>query len=214
MATAQTSGKVGVNTATPTETFNVKGTVRITELPINGASASIYTKTDGTASAAKDQTFNAVKTVAADNNGVIGVINASPVYSQTKCSYGNSPAGFSDNTDYARIDFPNYSFIWRMNNGSAAATGNETLAINNQPTTDYGITKNYGGDGSNIAGSFSPFAPGARVRITNSVNWDTEESGEYIFYTEKNLAYRIVYWSQKRTSESTPSFCWNITKLN
>lgn len=69
------AGKVGINTSTPTEILNVNGTTRISSLPTNGTPNSIYTKPDGTMSAAKDQTFNATKTVVADNNGVLGTID-------------------------------------------------------------------------------------------------------------------------------------------
>lgn len=206
-AFAQT-GKMGVNTSAPTETLHVNGTVRISSLPASG-SGTIY---NGAAS--QSTTFNATKTVVADANGVLGTVNSTPFLSQTKCVLGVSSDGFADNTDYARIDFPNYSFVWRSNNGSGAVNGNRTLAINNQATTDHGITKSYGGDPSNIGGSFHQFDPGSRVEIATGINWDSEQSGEYIFYTEKNLAYRIVYWTQKRISTSVPSFCWNITRIN
>lgn len=72
------SGKVGVNTATPTEVFSVNGTTRVQELPVNGSANSVYTKADGTASTTKNQTFTATKTVVADANGVLGVVNALP----------------------------------------------------------------------------------------------------------------------------------------
>lgn len=75
---AQT-GKVGVNTETPTETLQVKGTARITDLPLKDATNSINTKTDGTASQTKNQTFTPTKTLVVDKNGVVGVVNGLPV---------------------------------------------------------------------------------------------------------------------------------------
>lgn len=77
-ALAQYTGKTGINTTTPTETLHVNGTERISSLPIHTAANSIYTKPDGTASAAKDQTFTATRTVVADNNGVLGYVNGLP----------------------------------------------------------------------------------------------------------------------------------------
>lgn len=66
--------KVGVNTRTPTEVFDVKGSARVQELPLNGTATSIYTKPDGTADTGKNQKFTAEKMVVADKNGVLGTI--------------------------------------------------------------------------------------------------------------------------------------------
>lgn len=74
MLSQTTPSKVGVNTRTPTEVLHVEGTARVQELPKNGTDNSIYTKGDGTSSAAKDQTFTAEKMVVADKNGVLGSI--------------------------------------------------------------------------------------------------------------------------------------------
>lgn len=77
VAMAQT-GKVGINTDNPTETLQVQGTTRITEIPINGSTNSIFTKPDGNASGSKDQTFTAVNTLVVDKNGVVGAIAGLP----------------------------------------------------------------------------------------------------------------------------------------
>lgn len=74
MLSQTNSSKVGVNTRTPTEVLHVEGTARVKDLPNNGATSSIYTKTDGKASNAKDQKFTAEKMVVADKNGVLGTI--------------------------------------------------------------------------------------------------------------------------------------------
>lgn len=74
LANAQT-GKVGINTETPTETLQVDGTLRVKELPLNGTASAINTQTDGSASSTKDQTFTATKTVVVDNNGVMGTVD-------------------------------------------------------------------------------------------------------------------------------------------
>lgn len=72
------TGKVGINSPTPTETLHVNGTERVGNLPLNGATNAIYTKADGTVSTAKDQTFKATRTVVADANGVLGVVSGLP----------------------------------------------------------------------------------------------------------------------------------------
>ncbi|WP_456315090.1 hypothetical protein [Pseudomonas shirazensis] len=74
-AYSQTNNKVGFTTKTPTESIDANGTARVRDLPLNGTLNAIYTKPDGTASTAKDQTFNAIKTVVVDANGVVGTID-------------------------------------------------------------------------------------------------------------------------------------------
>lgn len=68
---AQT-GKVGINTENPTETLQVKGTFRVSELPDANAQNSIYTQVNGGNSDTKTQTFTPAKMVVVDNNGVFG----------------------------------------------------------------------------------------------------------------------------------------------
>ena len=78
LAVAQT-GKVGVETDTPTETLHVQGTARITDLPTNGAENAISTNEGGTDGGSKTQTFKATKTVVVDENGVLGTVDVVPV---------------------------------------------------------------------------------------------------------------------------------------
>lgn len=67
--------KVGVNTRIPTENFDVKGTVRVQDLPKSGTNNAIFTQLeDGQSSTAKNQKFTAEKMVVADRNGVLGII--------------------------------------------------------------------------------------------------------------------------------------------
>lgn len=54
---------VGINTSTPTETFDVSGTTRLRELPLQGATSAIKTKPDGSGSTATDQTFTPDRTL-------------------------------------------------------------------------------------------------------------------------------------------------------
>lgn len=72
LAIAQNTGKVGIQTNNPTETLDVKGTVRVQNLPENGSSGSISTPRVNT-------DFNATKTVVVDENGVLGVVDGTPV---------------------------------------------------------------------------------------------------------------------------------------
>lgn len=59
--TTQPTGKVGINTTTPTETLDVKGKVRIQEL-----------YTDNQQTGTNNATFTATNVVTVDNNGVLG----------------------------------------------------------------------------------------------------------------------------------------------
>lgn len=74
-AHSQTNNKVGFTTTNPTEIIDVNGTARVRDIPTNGNPNAIYTKPDGTVSTAKDQTFNATKTLVVDANGVVGSID-------------------------------------------------------------------------------------------------------------------------------------------
>ena len=81
------TGKVGIDTSAPTETFHVNGTVRLGSLPTNGTTNAIYTinsstATNGIASTVKDQTFIQEKFLVVDKNGVIGKADI-PGFSQT-----------------------------------------------------------------------------------------------------------------------------------
>lgn len=66
--------KVGVNTDAPTENLDVNGTVRLRDIPFDGTPSAIHTKSGGTSSNAKDQTFTANAIVVINNEGVLGKI--------------------------------------------------------------------------------------------------------------------------------------------
>lgn len=81
-------GMVSVNSKNPSESFDVTGTVRLRNLPINGASNAIYTNSGGTTTVpasvttvpiAPTQTFTATRSVVADNNGVLGYVDGLPL---------------------------------------------------------------------------------------------------------------------------------------
>ncbi|MFU2094868.1 hypothetical protein [Ornithobacterium rhinotracheale] len=67
-AQQQSTGKVGVNTDAPTETLQVKGTARVTNLPEQGE--TITTNASGTYEL--NQNFTPTKMVVTDANGVLG----------------------------------------------------------------------------------------------------------------------------------------------
>lgn len=63
---AQT-GKVGINTTTPTEVLDVNGTARVRDLPVDGAANALYN-----GAATKATTFTATAPVLIDANGNLG----------------------------------------------------------------------------------------------------------------------------------------------
>ncbi len=78
------SGKVGINTTTPTENTDINGTMRIRSLPNNGTANSIYTTgTDTNSGTSPTQIFTAVNTVVQNANGVLGTIPGLPGLSNT-----------------------------------------------------------------------------------------------------------------------------------
>lgn len=117
---AQT-GKVGINTETPTEIFDINGTVRVRSLPEEGT-AGIYTTGTNTAAANANQTFTPTKFVVADENGVLGVSttqqlgdiatgsdatnattdnNSTAMFVKKRYSAGDWPSGIDRNTGFS-----------------------------------------------------------------------------------------------------------------
>jgi len=77
-----------INAAVPTETFDVNGTFRVRQLPLNGRENAIFTLPNGNSSLpetgsigdlARTQTFTATRTVVANSNGVLGYVAGLPV---------------------------------------------------------------------------------------------------------------------------------------
>lgn len=83
---AQTEGKVGINTATPTETLDIKGTLRVEDIPASGI-GKIYNGTKN-----KGTTFNANSLVATDNSGNIGKLPAGAEGQVLSQGTGGAPA--------------------------------------------------------------------------------------------------------------------------
>lgn len=73
------NGRVAIGISIPTEQLHINGgNVRIQGLPLNGATNAINTTPSGSASPAQDQTFEATRTLVADNNGVVGYVQGAP----------------------------------------------------------------------------------------------------------------------------------------
>lgn len=72
--TAQ-QGRVGINTATPTEKLDVKGTLRVRDLPVSGTDNAIHTTGEDTSTNTKTSPYNSTKIVVADSWGILGKIN-------------------------------------------------------------------------------------------------------------------------------------------
>lgn len=88
-------GKVGINTETPQETLEVKGTLRVTELPTSAG--KIY----GSATATTRNTaFTPAKMVVANANGVLGVQDFPTI--PTVPSYAGSVSVLLENNKFVR----------------------------------------------------------------------------------------------------------------
>ncbi|WP_395090732.1 hypothetical protein ACF3NR_06875 [Vaginella massiliensis] len=213
------NAQVGVNTETPTEKFDVSGTVRVQSLPNNGSTNSINTLADGTAGT---NNFVATRTVVADQNGVFGTVNYVPKessnVSQNAC-YASTSQNFSEvnNQGVAQIDFEDFSFSYHVN--TAGSSGNYLQIRNNKTTTVQGYTSSMGGNGSSKG--YVPLPPNTWVHMTGNLNWDVEYAGEFLFFTDQNVTgtqltdmdfFRISYYGQKRTSSSYPNVCLSVTK--
>ncbi|MGV0757254.1 hypothetical protein [Empedobacter brevis] len=90
--------KIGIATGIstpPKETLDVKGTAKISDLPLHNTSNSIYNGSD-----TKTSSFNATRTVVADDNGVLGTISGLPGNSNNSSSTWSSQT-FNVNTSNA-----------------------------------------------------------------------------------------------------------------
>lgn len=89
---AQT-GKVGINTDTPTENLDVKGTMRVRTLPKKDE-AKIYTTGDNTSVDNANQKYIPTRYVTADANGVLGYADQVEVGAQK----GSNPTTTNEST--------------------------------------------------------------------------------------------------------------------
>ncbi|AZA53955.1 hypothetical protein [Chryseobacterium sp. G0201] len=122
------SGQVGIKTESPTEILDVNGTERVRELPKHQMVNAIFTKSDGTRSDNKDQTFIAVKTVVADANGVLGYVDGLP---------GNIPSTSK------RITIGYWAGLWDGNYYALGGTGFPTFNSQLQSKLNYGTNGIY-----------------------------------------------------------------------
>lgn len=164
LALAQHTGKVGINTESPTETLQVSGSMRIEVLPQNNATNAIYTKPDGTSSNSRDQAFTATKTLVVDANGVLGVIDGLPktdaveTNSITKKSYGKCvqiTGKTSSSTDFTLLGsvlaFDDYEIRFHWNFPIRWTTGGNYFEIRNTKQAikfnSWGTTSRYNDNG-------------------------------------------------------------------
>ena len=101
-------GNVGVKTGFPTEVLDVQGIARLRELPLNGAVNAHHTLGSDDASAAKDQTFTATRTVVSNADGVLGYVSGLPI----------TPSGFERPAGSTATNF-----YWRLVGATAANYG-------------------------------------------------------------------------------------------
>lgn len=102
----QPNSKVGVNVRTPTETLDIKGTLRVQELPRHNSPSSISTHPDGSASDSKNQTFVSKFIVVANDQGVFGQANGvqSSFFYMPAMVLPVDPAATHPNVSYAAAD--------------------------------------------------------------------------------------------------------------
>ncbi|MGV4477754.1 hypothetical protein ACQ1PV_01055 [Ornithobacterium rhinotracheale] len=123
MAFAQKStGKVGVNTNTPTETLQVQGTARVTKLPAKGESVS----TGRSGNYRAGVPFTPTKMVVADANGVLGTaeLPSGGASSYTYKTYSGSSASNTFNVNLSKEPFYD---IYIIKNSSTSNSGYNTI---------------------------------------------------------------------------------------
>ena len=106
----QGSGNIAIGgNLVSTEKLQINdGTVRIANLPVNGATNAINTTSTGTQSSSTNQTFNATRTVVANERGVLGYVEGLPQsLNITRVTLPTAaatlPANSSTNTTYTNI---------------------------------------------------------------------------------------------------------------
>lgn len=159
---AQT-GKVGINTETPTEIFDVNGTVRVRSLPEEGT-AGIYTTGTNTAAANANQTFTPTKFVVADENGVLGVSttqqlgdiatgsdatnattdnNSTAMFVKKRYSAGDWPAGQPANTGFSTAKWDAIITINKFGRSNTATYPQLTTNTVNRTTVNAELEKTF-----------------------------------------------------------------------
>ena len=215
MTVAQT-GKVGVNTDNPTETFQVDGTVRITELPTNGADNVIYTDSNGNRSNNKDVSFEATKTVVVDKNGVLGTVDGiprvkgkqrgelqpyAPIEKCTKGKFGNS----SSTKNSKELVFGDYVFQTKQGGNSFI----DVYMKKNSDTSEKIRVTKLGGNGGipGIGTSVDKTISSGETKITEAINSDNSDAQNGTVIVSTNA---VTFNYFVRTISGSPayySFC-------
>lgn len=200
------TGKVGVNTETPTETLDINGTLRVQNLPSEGD--DISTADDGSEGT---NTFVPERGLSVDKNGVVGIMTSNPPEIQTKCVKGNTSYNMNGRPSLV-FDMGYFSVKWNNYNGNLAL-GNNIQLKNNNTTVEYVYMTEFGGDAlvPYALANGAAFDPNVWKDAFRPINWDTEESGEGVVYFENSTDYyRLTYWTHKRTAASVPVVCMSV----
>lgn len=223
---AQT-GKVGINTSTPTETLEVKGTARVSELPTHNAPNSIYGSTTATA---KGTTFVATKTVVADANGVLGVVDGIPsvadegegkrnVIAHSKCTEWMTEKEFSDNKKvYMTVNVGDFGFRFnRVGLYPFTTEGNYfelTNTVNPYKYVSWSQSTNYSDNAEqdmNVvsAGNWTRFTTNFNATITG------DKMHNEMIYFETGELFRFTGSMIRFTKPSAKvKFCMTVERLN
>lgn len=195
--------KFGVDTDTPTEIADIKGTARVRELPANNATNSIFTQPDGNSSTTKNQKFVAANMVTADSRGVLGKLTGSPTSSITKtfiAPAGGFTAGSNSNPPYT-ITFGTVTF------GFNQTSNNNQL--NFMIKSSGGISDSYLADEREFGGTFQIYKLSGTVPANSwsaPIDWfgigvDSWHMNVYI--KSMNKFYRVTVISAKWSGTAT-----------
>lgn len=208
---AQEIGKVGVKTDTPTETFDIKGTARIRELPLVGSDNSIYEGEDN-----KTHSFDATRTLVADANGVIGYMNGIqdpfgiPEYDRVaKCIEGMFPKKNHIVNEKSVISIGNLEV--RFNTPGLFADGPlayiQTRVISGSDTASFWRI-------DNVKDKKRFWYIDNQFRDAIKFNYDQEAEyvGTIVLHKSKQM-YRYTAAGWKQTAFSTSGFCHILEKV-
>lgn len=180
-------GKVGINTTSPTETLQVNGTLRISNLPANGSTNAINTTSTGTGSVTQNQTFTGTKTLIADANGVIGYFDGMPqVVTPSTGSTIKKTVYFATAPDPTKTVTVG-GMVFRFNNNAGTWGPQMALTSAIAKTVYVGFNQQYGVNGFEFKNYAQVFST-ANATTFRDVNW--EQSNSIVNY-ELNIAHIV-----------------------
>lgn len=198
-------GKVGISTETPTESLDVKGTIRVRELPLKDEPNSIYNGDSN-----KATTFTPTRTIVSDNNGVLGYIDKLPdldipnFRKASRCIEGNF--GRNNHLVNERSTMTIGNIMVRYNTPNNAAGLSAVIEVK---------TKNPGSEAL-VSAFFANAFTDQRFVKANSTQWkhlshlnyDVEGDviGTIVVHSDREF-YRYTAMGWKQTAGSAPGFC-------